>query len=74
MLVVKYARGRAIIGIQGAQVMSFQPSGAQEMLWVSPKCVLEPGKAVRESIPLRFPWFGPSQDGAVLHRFGRIME
>lgn len=74
MLVVKNALGRAIIGLQGAQVMSFQPSGAQEMLWVSPKCVLEPGKAVRGGIPLCIPWFGPGQEGAMLHGFGRIME
>jgi len=35
MLVVKSALGRAIIGLQGAQVMSFQPSGSRGWLSIN---------------------------------------
>ena len=74
MLVVDNGLGRAVIALQGAQVMAFQPAGHREMLWVSPKCVLEAGKPIRAGIPLCVPWFGPSDDGSVMHGFGRTME
>jgi D-hexose-6-phosphate mutarotase len=73
MLVVENDLGRAVIALQGAHVMTFQPAGHREMLWVSPKCVLEAGKPIRAGIPLCVPWFGPSDDGAVIHGFGRTM-
>lgn len=71
MLVVDNALGRAVIALQGAHVMSFQPAGGREMLWISPKCILAPGKAIRGGIPLCLPWFGPSADGKVAHGFAR---
>jgi D-hexose-6-phosphate mutarotase len=74
MLVVENGLGRATIALQGAHLMSFQPSGRPEMLWVSPKCVLQTGKPIRGGIPLCLPWFGPSADGKMQHGFGRIME
>jgi D-hexose-6-phosphate mutarotase len=74
MLVVDNRLGRAVIALQGAHLMAFQPSGQREMLWVSPKCVLEAGKPIRGGIPLCLPWFGPGEDGSMLHGFGRIME
>ena len=74
MLVVENKLGRAIIALQGAHLMSFQPAGQKEMLWVSPKCVLEAGKPIRGGIPLCLPWFGPGKDGSAQHGFGRIME
>jgi D-hexose-6-phosphate mutarotase len=73
MLVVENNLGRAVIALQGAHVMAFQPTGHREMLWVSPKCVLEAGKPIRAGIPLCVPWFGPSDDGTVMHGFGRTM-
>jgi glucose-6-phosphate 1-epimerase len=74
MLVVNNHLGRAVIALQGAHVMTFQPADQREMLWVSPKCVLEAGKPIRAGIPLCVPWFGPSDDGSVMHGFGRTME
>jgi len=73
MLVVDNRLGRAIVSLQGAHLMAFQPHGQREMLWVSPKCVLEAGKPIRGGIPLCLPWFGPGKDGAIQHGFGRIM-
>lgn len=74
MLVVENKLGRAVIALQGAHLMAFQPAGQREMFWVSPKCQLEAGKPIRGGIPLCLPWFGPGQGGAVMHGFGRIME
>ena len=73
MLVVENDLGRAVIALQGAHVMAYKPVGHREMLWVSPKCVLEAGKPIRAGIPLCVPWFGPSDDGSVMHGFGRTM-
>lgn len=74
MLVVENTLGRAVIALQGAHVMGFQPATQREMLWVSPKCVLEAGKPIRGGIPLCLPWFGPSPDGKVAHGFARTMD
>jgi len=74
MLVVENDLGRAILALQGAHLMSFQPSGKREMLWVSPKSVLAAGQPIRGGIPLCMPWFGPGADGTMPHGFGRIMD
>lgn len=63
MLVVENTLGRAVIALQGAHLMAFQPAGQREMLWVSPKCVLDAQKPIRGGIPLCLPWFGPGPDG-----------
>jgi D-hexose-6-phosphate mutarotase len=54
--------------------MEFQPAGRSEMLWLSPKCVLESGKPIRGGIPLCLPWFGPGADGKTMHGFARTQE
>jgi len=74
MLQVDNSLGSALIALQGAHLMSFRPAGQREMLWVSPKALLQSGKPIRGGIPLCMPWFGPSPDGKVLHGFARIME
>ena len=74
MLVVENALGRTVIALQGAHVMSFQPAGQQEMLWVSPKTLLQEGVPIRGGIPLCLPWFGPGPDGKTMHGFARIKE
>jgi glucose-6-phosphate 1-epimerase len=73
MLVIDNALGRAVIALQGAHLMAFQPAGQREMLWISPQCVLEAGKPIRGGIPLCLPWFGPGPDGKTLHGFARTM-
>ena len=74
MLVVENRLGRAAIALQGAHLMSFQPSGQPEMLWISPQCVFEVGTPMRGGIPLCLPWFGPLEGGSMLHGFARIMN
>ncbi len=71
LLLVDNGLGRAVIALQGAHVLAFQPKGEREMLWVSPRCVLESGKPIRGGIPLCLPWFGPGTDGKSMHGFAR---
>jgi glucose-6-phosphate 1-epimerase len=74
LLVVDNKLGRAVIALQGAHLMAFQPAGQREMLWLSPKCILAAGKPVRGGIPLCLPWFGPGPDGKTAHGFARTLE
>jgi D-hexose-6-phosphate mutarotase len=71
LLVVENGLGRAVIALQGAHAIAFQPTGQREMLWLSPKCKLQPGTAIRGGIPLCLPWFGPGPDGKSAHGFVR---
>ena len=75
MLLVENRKARAVIALQGAHLMSFQPKGQREMLWVSPKTLFESGKPIRGGIPLCLPWFGPhSEDKTWLHGFARTRQ
>ena len=52
--------GRAVVALQGAQVMSWVPyPGQADVLWCSPLARLDTGKPVRGGIPVCWPWFGP---------------
>ena len=73
LLRVENELGCALIALQGAQLLSFQARGEREMLWLSPKCVLETGTPIRGGIPLCMPWFGPGPDGKSAHGFARHM-
>lgn len=55
----KYAS--AIISLQGAQVLSWIPSGQEDVIWLSEEASFAPGKSVRGGIPICWPWFGPHQ-------------
>lgn len=74
LLQVENHLGRAVIALQGAQVLAYQPAGKDEMLWLSPKALLVTGKPIRGGIPLCTPWFGPGTDGKSAHGFARTME
>ncbi len=50
---------RAVVALQGAQVVSFTPRGDHDWLWVSERARWAPSTALRGGIPLCFPWFGP---------------
>jgi glucose-6-phosphate 1-epimerase len=47
----------AEIYLHGAQVTSWQPAGADEVLFLSESSRWEAGKAIRGGIPICFPWF-----------------
>ena len=72
MLLVENPLGRAVVALQGAHVMAFQPAGKDELLWVSPLTALQDGVPIRGGIPLCLPWFGPGPDGKTMHGFARV--
>ena len=58
----------------GAQVVSWRPTGGEEVLWASHSSAYEPGIAIRGGIPICFPWFGSglSGDRVPSHGFARL--
>ncbi|OBX07556.1 aldose epimerase [Gallibacterium salpingitidis] len=73
MIVVEHNTGKAIISLQGAQLLSWQPkSSAQDLLWLSDAEPFKQGVAIRGGIPLCYPWFGGAQQPA--HGFARIRQ
>ncbi|MEE2000550.1 D-hexose-6-phosphate mutarotase [Alkalimonas sp. MEB108] len=49
----------AVVSSYGAQVLSYQPSPGDELLWLSPQANWQQ-QAIRGGIPLCWPWFGPA--------------
>ena len=74
LVVIENELAHAVIALQGAHVLAFQPKGQPDMLWRSPLCQLVPGKAIRAGIPLCLPWFGPWPDGKSAHGFVRTAQ
>ncbi|SFN70204.1 glucose-6-phosphate 1-epimerase [Formivibrio citricus] len=74
LLEINNRHGRAVVALQGAQVLSWQPAGREEMLWLSPRSRMQTGKAIRGGIPLCLPWFGLAADGSMQHGFARISD
>jgi glucose-6-phosphate 1-epimerase len=48
--------------LHGAQVTSWEPAGAEEVIFLSRQARWEEGKAVRGGIPICFPWFRAKAD------------
>ncbi len=59
--------------LHGAQVTSWKPAGADEVLFLSSKSRWEEGQAIRGGIPICFPWFRAKVDDpqAPAHGFVR---
>ena len=49
--------GSAVVCLHGGHVLSYRPSGQQDVLWVSRHSRYEPGRAIRGGIPICWPWF-----------------
>jgi len=64
---------QADIYLHGAQITSWHPKGADEVLFLSRKSRFEDGKAIRGGIPVCFPWFRGKADNpeAPAHGFVR---
>ena len=59
----------------GGHVLSYQPAGQAEVLFVSRESAYLPGKPIRGGIPVCWPWFGPRPDDPALpmHGFARLL-
>ncbi|HEY1987638.1 MAG TPA: D-hexose-6-phosphate mutarotase [Terracidiphilus sp.] len=64
------------IYLHGAQLTSWQPAGAEEVIFVSEKSNWEDGRAIRGGVPVCFPWFRAKADDAKApaHGFVRTRE
>ena len=47
----------ATVALHGGHVLSWQPAGAPEQLYLSPRSEFAPGKAIRGGVPVCFPQF-----------------
>ncbi|MFB9370988.1 D-hexose-6-phosphate mutarotase [Kitasatospora albolonga] len=72
VVVVDHPAGRAVVSLQGAQLVTWQPSGEQPVVWVSDESSWTEGVAIRGGVPLCWPWFGPA--GSPSHGFARVVE
>lgn len=72
---VTTAFATASIALQGAHVMTWQPTGQAPVIWLSPQAKFAPGKSIRGGVPLCWPWFGPhaSEPGYPGHGFARTI-
>jgi glucose-6-phosphate 1-epimerase len=64
MVQVTASVATAEIYLHGAQVTSWRPAGADEVLFLSVQSRFEDGKAIRGGIPICFPWFRGKADDA----------
>lgn len=72
---VKTAFSTASIALQGAHVMTWQPTGQKPVIWLSKAAKFAPGKSIRGGVPLCWPWFGPhaTETGYPGHGFARTI-
>jgi glucose-6-phosphate 1-epimerase len=63
----------AEIYLHGAHLTSWQPAGAEEVIFLSSQSRWEEGRAIRGGIPVCFPWFRAKADNpqAPAHGFAR---
>lgn len=70
-----HAAGTAVVSLYGGHVLSYQPAGQPEVMWLSPLAEYVAGKAIRGGVPVIWPWFGPHPTDAAQssHGFARRM-
>ncbi|MDD1794280.1 D-hexose-6-phosphate mutarotase [Enterovibrio sp. ZSDZ42] len=72
VLRVIHPKATATISLFGAHVLSFQPSGKKDVIWMSEKADFSGNKAIRGGIPVCWPWFGKAAEPS--HGFARSSE
>jgi glucose-6-phosphate 1-epimerase len=64
---LQFGAASAVVSLYGAQVLSYQPSPQQEVLWRSPLARWHDNTPIRGGVPLCWPWFGPIDAKINLH-------
>lgn len=59
VVVLENSHGRATVCLQGATVLTYQPTGVGDVLYLSEDAEFKDGVAIRGGVPICFPWFGP---------------
>ncbi len=55
---IQHPNCTAKLSLYGGQVLGWQPTGQNNVFWLSDSCQYQTGKAIRGGIPLCWPWFG----------------
>ncbi|PMC75779.1 D-hexose-6-phosphate mutarotase [Brachybacterium sp. UMB0905] len=58
----------------GAQLLSWVPTGSRDLLWVSPDSAGGPGRSVRGGVPVVGPWFGAGRHGDAPYKHGWLRQ
>lgn len=53
-----YANASVVVSCYGGQVLSYQPTPGQELLYLSPLANWQQQQAIRGGVPICWPWFG----------------
>src|SRR5579862_34018 len=56
-VVISTRDAEADLYVQGAHLTHWTPRGQRPVLYVSPRSLFAPGKAIRGGVPIIFPWF-----------------
>ncbi|MGL4428785.1 MAG: D-hexose-6-phosphate mutarotase [Silvania sp.] len=72
VIVVDHPQVKASVALHGAHLLSWQPEGEVEALWLSDITSFKKGAAIRGGVPICWPWFGPAaEQGLPSHGFAR---
>ena len=76
IITLQTAAADASVAVQGAHVTHWQPRGTEPVLFMSPRSVWAPGRALRGGVPICFPWFAAraGDPSAPAHGFARIRD
>ncbi|GAB2664899.1 D-hexose-6-phosphate mutarotase [Vibrio panuliri] len=69
---VIHEKATAGIALHGGHVVSYQPTGQQDLIWMSEKAIFDGKAALRGGIPVCWPWFG--RIAVPAHGFARSSE
>lgn len=65
-------KATAGIALHGGHLVSYQPTGQQDLIWMSEQAIFDGKKALRGGIPVCWPWFG--RITAPAHGFARTSQ
>lgn len=72
VVTLTFRGSRAVVALQGAQLLSWVPAGHRDVIWLSSDTKPKPGKALRGGTPVCWPWFGSLPDAPQLPAHGFV--
>lgn len=72
LVVVDHANCRAAVTLQGGQLIAWQPTGEQPIIWLSSEARFKKATAIRGGVPISWPWFANA--GTPAHGFARTAD
>lgn len=67
-----HPKASAAVSLFGGHLLSFQPTGKKEVLWMSKNADLSGINAIRGGVPVCWPWFGKAAEPS--HGFARTRQ